>query len=86
MPDDEVSRLAELAKQATLGAPEVPGELGKAIRAAAAGPGDPWLVAGVLIAGLAHLIGTAIPPERRQDCAAAALATLREELWKSGLG
>ena len=81
MSNDEVARLAALAA----GAVDIPAELGAAIRAAAAGPCDPWMLAGVLIGGLAHVIGTAIPPERRQDCAAAVVATLSEELRKRGL-
>lgn len=80
MSADEVARLVELAKHAAADAQDVPAELGRAIQAAAAGPCDPWMLAGVLIAGLAHVIRTAIPPERRQDCAEAAVATLVQEL------
>ena len=82
MPDDEVARLVELAKQAAASAPDVPAELGQAIRAAALGPCDPWALVGVLIASTAHVIRTAIPPDQRKSCAAAAVVTFAAELRK----
>lgn len=37
---------------------------------------DPWMLGGMLIEGVAHVIGTSIPEERRVECAAAAVQLL----------
>lgn len=73
-----ISRLSDLARQAAADIPNVPVAMASAIKEAAGGPADPWLLIGVLIEGAAHTIRNAIPAERRSDCVAAALRLLAE--------
>jgi len=73
MSSKQIILLQMLAQQAASKTPDVPGELAAVIRAAAAGPADPWPVIGVLVEGLVHTIRTAVPPERQHDCVVAAI-------------
>lgn len=61
-----------LASDAAAGTPVAIEVLIAAIKATAVGPTDPGLLAGVLIEGLAQVIGT-IPTERRRDYGIAAV-------------
>lgn len=75
---DEIARLRLVAETAASIVPDLPAELARDIQCAADGRADPWLLAGVLLEGLAHVIRTVIPPERRQDCSAAAMRMLAQ--------
>ena len=86
MPSPAVSRLSDLAQRAAAATPDVPAELAAAIKDAAGGLADPWLLIGVLIEGAAHTVRTAIPEERRADCTAAALRLLAERAIVSRAG
>ena len=81
----EVSRLAALARDAAADVPDIPAELASAIRHAASGSADPWMIAGVLIAGLAHVVST-IPAERRRDCGVAAVLLVAKQVRAVGGG
>ncbi|HUB11558.1 MAG TPA: hypothetical protein VMB34_06335 [Acetobacteraceae bacterium] len=78
MSHDAVRRLIALAEEAAAATPDLPGEIAAAISTAMHGPGDPWLLIGVLVEGIAETIKDSIPAERRQECVAAALALLVE--------
>jgi hypothetical protein len=80
---DEIARLRQMAEGVASLVPDLPAALARDIRQVADSPADPWLLAGVLLEGLAHVIRTAIPPELRQDCAAAAMRMLAQ---RAGLG
>jgi hypothetical protein len=78
MPSQEVAKLAALANDAAARTPNDVQELVAAIRAAIASPADPLHVGGVLIEGLAQIIGS-IPTERRRDCG---LAAVQMVIWR----
>ena len=82
---DEIVRLRRLAEQAAADTPDVPALLSDAIRSAVAGSSNPWMVAGVLIEGLAHAVA-AIPPERRKYAGLAAVRLLIDRLRVAGAG
>jgi hypothetical protein len=73
MVQSRISHLSRLAHDAAASVPDIPAEIAATIRWAAAGPADPWLLIGVLIEGIVHTTATAIPLQRRTDCAAAVL-------------
>ena len=83
MPPDELDHLRQLAEQAASEAPDWPALLGCAITSAVDGGADPWMIAGVLIAGLAHAID-AIPEERRRDAGLAAVRKVIQQLRSVG--
>jgi hypothetical protein len=82
----EVERLRALAKGAAFGVSDVPGELARLIRLSSDGRIDPWMLAGVLLEGAAHVIRTAIPVERRQDAAAASVRLLAQRVGLNSAG
>ena len=79
MPPDELDHLRQLAEQAASEAPDWPELLACAITSAVDGGTDPWMIAGVLIAGLAHAID-AIPEERRREAGLAAVRKVIQQL------
>ena len=85
MSSEEIERLSAVAREAASGSVDLPAALTAAIKAAATGPADPWVVAGVLVAGLAHVVGT-IPEERRRDCGLAVVQMVIERVRAVGGG
>lgn len=78
MSHDAVQRLIALAEEAAAATPDLPGQIAAAISTAIHRPGDPWLLIGVLVEGIAETIKESIPAERRQECVAAVFALLAE--------
>jgi hypothetical protein len=86
MSHSELSRLASLARGAASSVPDPPADLANAIRSAAGGPADPWLLIGVMIEGIAHTMGVGIPSQRHADCTAAAVKLLLDRMRQRGAG
>jgi hypothetical protein len=76
----EIERLSRITRTAAATTPDVPRQLAVTIKAAAAGPADPWLVIGLLIEGIAYAVDVAIPAQRQGHYRVASLRLLADRL------
>ncbi len=86
-PSPEVARLRALAEEAVAGRLDVAAELARTLRLVADPDTgvDPYIVIGILVEAITHMLEQRIPQERQAEVATATVQTLLHRLKARGL-
>jgi hypothetical protein len=85
MPSNEISRLKALARGSAALQIDIPAETAAMIKNGSTLGVDPYVMVGLLVEGVVHIITTAVPAERRAEVASAALQLLADRMTMAGL-
>jgi hypothetical protein len=80
MSSDQVARLLNVARLAADETVDFPAMVAMLVKEAVDSGTEPWLLMGVLIEGVAHLIHASVPEQARAECSAAAIQLLRDRI------
>lgn len=85
MVSSQVARVALAARLAAAAEPDMPAALAAVIKAAIEAEADPYVMTGIMVEGITHILSACVPMERHPTAAAATLTLLADRMAARGL-